>query len=274
VRIDEITGDDGRLPREVHRNTAGVAAGALLARLFPRKEAPGVALSIRKGLPLASGLGGSAASAAAAVVAVGELCGGASAETLIACALEGERLGSGSAHPDNVVPAVCGGFVLVRETAPLDIVRLPVPAGLTAVVVHPPMEIETSRARELLGDAMPLADVIRQSANLGSLVDALHRSDLDLLSRSLVDRIAEPRRSALVPWLEAAKAAAREAGALGAGLSGSGPSLFAICRDRRTAEAAAAAIQETLARHAGGRGDSFISAVGASGARVLSSCGS
>src|SRR5437667_5412604 len=133
VRIDNIVGDEGRLPREAARNTAGVAAQALLNALGERR---GVALSVHKGLPLASGLGGSAASAAAAVVAVDALFGAHTAlETLIACALEGERLGAGSAHADNIAPAIVGGFVLVRRPNPPDIVRLPIPAGLTAVVV-------------------------------------------------------------------------------------------------------------------------------------------
>ncbi|OGA47446.1 MAG: homoserine kinase, partial [Betaproteobacteria bacterium RIFCSPLOWO2_12_FULL_63_13] len=173
VRIEDITGDGGRLPREAAKNTAGVAAQALLAALGERR---GVSLRIRKGLPLSSGLGGSAASAAAAVVAVDAILGaGASVETLIACALEGERLGAGSAHADNIAPALCGGLVLVRSPHPPDVVRLPVPAGLTAVVVHPALEIETARARALVGDTVRLADAVRQWANLGALVDGLHR---------------------------------------------------------------------------------------------------
>src|SRR5262245_17110547 len=159
VTIDDIVGDHGRLPRAAERNTAGVAAQALLTAMGERR---GVALSIRKGLPLASGLGGSAASAAAAVVAVNTLFDlGAPLETLITCALEGERLGAGSAHADNIAPAICGGFVLVRRPSPPDVVRLPVPAGLTAVVVHPDLEIETAKARALLGDSVPLSDAVR-----------------------------------------------------------------------------------------------------------------
>src|SRR5207237_7388299 len=143
----------------------GVAAQALLTA---RGERRGVALSIKKGLPLASGLGGSAASAAAAVVAVDALLDlHAPLETLISCALEGERLGAGSAHADNVAPAICGGFVLVRLPSPPDVIRLPVPAGLTAVVVHPDLKIETAAARALLGDTVRLADAIRHWANLG-----------------------------------------------------------------------------------------------------------
>src|SRR5204863_21282 len=134
----------------------------------------------------------------------------------------------GSAHGDNIAPAVYGGFVLVRVPNPPDVVRLPVPHGLTAVVVHPELEIETERARALLGTHVPLADAIRQWANLGALVDALHRADFALLSRALEDAIAEPRRAVLVPGLAAIKQAAADAGALGCSLSGSGPSLFAL----------------------------------------------
>src|SRR5258706_7383023 len=149
VAIDDVTGDDGRLPREAARNTAGVAVLALLTQLG---DARGVGLTLRKGLPLSSGLGGSAASAVAAVVAVSALWAAkASIEMLIACALEGERLGAGSAHADNIAPSIYGGFVLVRRVHPPDILSLPVPVGLTAVVVHPDLEIETSKARMLLG---------------------------------------------------------------------------------------------------------------------------
>src|SRR5438309_11422431 len=185
VRIDEITGDQGRLPRDAAKNTAGVAAQALLTILGERR---GVALSIRKGLPLSSGLGGSAASAVAAVKAVDALLDAqAPVATLIACALEGERIGAGSAHADNIAPAICGGFVLVRRASPPDIISLPVPAALTAVVVHPDLEIETAQARALLGDTVPLAAAIRQWANLGALVDGLHRSDFGLIARALED---------------------------------------------------------------------------------------
>src|SRR5207342_3963718 len=175
VTIADIISDDGRLPRAAERNTAGVAAQALLTRLGERR---GVALTINKGLPLSSGLGGSAASAVAAVVAVdGLFNAGTPLETLMACAFEGERIGAGSAHGDNIGPAVYGGFVLVRVANPPDVIRLPVPAGLTAVVVHPDLEIKTARARALLGATVPLADAIRQWGNLGAFIDALHRSD-------------------------------------------------------------------------------------------------
>jgi len=272
VTIDDIVGDDGRLPREAARNTAGVAALALLTRLGERR---GVALRIRKGLPLSSGLGGSAASAAAAVVAVDALLGAsAPAETLVACALEGERLGAGSAHADNIAPAICGGFVLVRRASPPDVVRLPVPAGLTAVVVHPDLEIETAKARALLGDTVPLADAVRQWANLGAFVDSLHRSDFSLMARSLEDVIAEPRRAPLVPGLAVIKRAAADAGALGCSLSGSGPSLFALCENAGIAARVAASMTAAVRAQIGGEPQTYVSPIAARGARVLSTCAS
>ena len=268
VRIDQITGDNGRLTRDPAKNTAGIAAQALLDAVGERR---GVVLTIRKGLPLSSGLGGSAASAVAAAFAVNELVGARlSHETLMTCAFEGERVGAGSAHGDNIAPAVYGGFVLVRVANPPDVVRLPVPAGLTAVVVHPDLEIETARARALLGTHVPLGDAIRQWANLGAFIDALHRSDFDLLSRALEDTIAEPRRAPLVPGLAAIKQAAVDAGALGCSLSGSGPSLFALCRTAVSAEQVARAMAAAVAQHIGGAAPkTYVSPIAPQGARIV-----
>ena len=267
VRIDDITGDHGRLPRDAAKNTASVAAQALLTRLGERR---GVALTIRKGLPLSSGLGGSAASAVAAVVAVDALFEAhLPLDMLMACAFEGERVGAGSAHGDNIGPAVYGGLVLVRIPNPPDVIRLPVPAGLTAVVVHPDLEIETARARAMLGDTVPLGDAIRQWANVGAFVDALHRGDFAQLSRSLEDAIAEPRRAPLVPGLAAIKRAAAGAGALGCSLSGSGPSLFALCRDAASAQRVASAMTAAVADEIGGEAQTYVSPIASHGARVV-----
>ena len=270
VTIAAIDGDGGRLPRDGAKNTAGVAAQALLHRLG---EMRGVALTIKKGLPLSSGLGGSAASAAAAVVAVNALFGGtASRDVLIECALEGERLGAGSSHADNIAPCICGGFVLVRSSHPPDIVTLPVPAGLTAVVIHPDLEIETAKARALLGTTVALGDAVKQWANLGAFVHAVHTGDFALLSRSLEDTIAEPRRAPLVPGLAAIKQAAKDAGALGSSLSGSGPSLFALCRGDETATRVAAAMNAAIQQHIGGESQTYISRISGQGARVVATC--
>ena len=274
VRIDDITGDHGRLPRDAAKNTAGVAAQTLLAVLGERR---GIALTIRKGTPLSSGLGGSAASAVAAVVAVDGLLGARTPlDTLMSCAFEGERSGAGSAHGDNIAPAVYGGFVLVRVANPPDVICLPVPSGLTAVVVHPDLEIETAAARALLGTTVPLADAIRQWANLGALVDALHRGDFAQLSRSLEDTIAEPRRASLVPGLAAIKKSAVGAGALGCSLSGSGPSLFALCRDGVSAQAVASAMTAAVIEQIGGQPRTYVSPIALQGARIISpaSCAS
>jgi len=272
VRIDDIAGDNGRLPRDASRNTAGIAARALLDALGERR---GVALTIRKGLPLSSGLGGSAASAVAAVVAVDALLGAKSPiDRLLACAFEGERAGAGSAHADNIAPALHGGFVLVRVPNPPDIVRLPVPRGLTAVVVHPNLEIETAKARALLGDRVPLTDAVRQWANLGAFVDAMHRGDFDLLSRSLEDTIAEPRRATLIPGLAAIKTAAADAGALGCSLSGSGPSLFALCRDVASARRVAQAMTKEVRAQIGGQARTYVSSISPRGAHLIADSGS
>ena len=268
VRIADIVGDSGRLPRDAAKNTAGIAAEALL-RILGEKR--GVALTILKGLPLSSGLGGSAASAVAAVVAVDWLFeANTTLDTLMACAFEGERVGAGSAHGDNIAPAVYGGLVLVRTPNPPDVVRLPIPDGLTAVVIHPELEIETARARVLLGTTVPLGDAIRQWANLGAFVDALHRSDFNLMSRSLEDTIAEPRRATLVPGFADIQRAAADAGALGCSLSGSGPSMFALCRDAASAAAVARAMTAAVEHHIGGRPQTYVSPIAPHGARVVS----
>ena len=267
VVIADIVGDAGRLPRDANKNTAGLAAQALLDAVGDRR---GVALTIRKGLPLASGLGGSAASAVAAAVAVDALLGAKSSfDLLLACALQGESHGAGSAHADNIAPSLYGGFVLVRTPNPPDVIRLPVPNGLTAVVVHPDLEIETAKARTLVGDTVALGDAIRQWANLGAFVDGLHRGDFALIARSLEDTIAEPRRAALVPGLASIKQAAIDAGALGCSLSGSGPSLFALCRDGTIARRVAAAMTDAVTRAIGGEPQTYVSAIGQQGARLI-----
>jgi homoserine kinase len=270
--IAAIEGDGGRLSREAAHNTAAMAAQALLDRLGTRQ---GVALHVYKGLPLASGVGSSGASAVAAVVAVNELLGRpAPFDVLLACAMEGERAGCGAPHPDNVAPALYGGFVLARSADPPDIVRLPVPEGLACAVLHPHLEVETGAARALLGDTVPLRAAVRQWGNLGALVAALFTSDLALLGRSLEDAVAEPKRAVLVPGFAAVKAAALAAGALGCSLSGSGPSIFALAADAGGAARAGEAMREAFARSGGGVGaDLWISPVGTRGARIVAGVG-
>lgn len=249
VFIADLSGDGGRLPRESGRNTAGVATRALLERAGLAGR--GVSLRIEKRMPLASGLGSSAASAVAAVVAVDALFAlGLAKRELLACALEGEKMACGSAHADNAAPSLYGGFLLVRGSEasgdPLEVVELPLLPGLTCALVRPHVEVETRGARRVLGDSAPLGAVVRQCGNLAALVAALFRQDLGLLSRSLEDHIAEPKRACLVPGFRAAQAAAREAGALGCSLSGSGPSIFALCDSPESGATVADAMKGAL----------------------------
>ena len=267
VTIAAIHGDGGRLPLDPQRNTAGAAVQALLDRLQTTR---GVSLTVHKGLPLASGVGSSGASAVAAVVAANELLGRpAPMEMLLACAMAGEQAGCGAMHPDNVAPSLYGGFVLARSATPPDIVRLPVPEGLACAVLHPQIEVQTGAARALLGDTVPLKDAVRQWGNLGGLVAALFTGDTALLSRSLEDVVAEPRRAVLVPGFFAVKAAAIEAGARGCSLAGSGPSMFALARSMTDAARVGRAMQHAF-ESTGVGSDLWVSLVGTRGARVVS----
>lgn len=268
VRIVAIAGDEGRLPLEADRNTAAVAAKALVDG-----EAPGatVDLKIEKRMPLESGLGSSAASAVAAVVAVDALLGlELPAASLLRYALAGEILASGGPHADNLAPSLLGGLVLVRSLDPEpDVVDLPVPEGLTCALVRPHAEVNTKESRAGLDRHLPLERAVTQWGNAAALVSALYRSDLELLSRALVDVVAEPVRAPGVPGFHAAKAAAIEAGALGCSLSGSGPALFALCDGRDGARQVAAAMAGAFDSSAGLNCDRLVAPLPAPGARVI-----
>lgn len=267
VRIDAVYGDGGRLPIDPSKNTAGAAALALLRALETTR---GVTLTVHKGLPLESGVGSSGASAVAAVVAVNELLGRpAPMAVLLACAMAGEEAGCGASHPDNVAPSLYGGFILARSAQPADIVRLPVPEGLSCAVLHPHIGIQTGAARALLGDTVPLRDAVRQWGNVGALVAALFTNDRALLARSLEDVVAEPRRAPLVPGFFAVKAAALAAGALGCSLSGSGPSVFALANSLDEAKRAGEAMARAFDGENTAGADLWVSLVGRQGARIV-----
>lgn len=268
VVLTRITGDGGRLPREAHRNTAGVAARAVLRAAGA--EATGVALEVHKGLPLAAGMGGSAASAVAASVAVDALlASGLSREALLRCALEGEGTATGDAHPDNAAPSLYGGIVLTLPSDPLTVVELPVPDGAAVALLHPHVEVETAEARRLLGDTVPLAAAVTQWGNTAGLVAGLFRGDWELVGRTLVDVVAEPVRSGRVPGFEAVKAAALAAGAAGASLSGSGPSTFALCTSLEAAARVGGAMEQAFRAETGLEADLHVVGVGWGGARIV-----
>jgi homoserine kinase len=267
VEIVAIEGDQGRLPREAVRNTAGAATLALLDRLG---AARGVRLTVHKGIPLSSGVGSSGASAVAAVVAVNELLGRPAAlDVLLECAMQGEVAGCGAAHPDNVAPALYGGFVLARAVTPPDVIRLPVPEALCCAVLHPHLEVHTGTARALLGDAVPLGAAVRQWGNVGGLVAGLFMNDLPLIARTLEDHVAEPKRAPLVPAFDQVKQAAQSAGALGCSLSGSGPSIFALCSSLERAELAGEAMRAAFRAATDVGADLWVSRVGTRGARIV-----
>jgi homoserine kinase len=271
VEIVAIEGDQGRLSRDPARNTAGAAAVALLARLGARR---GLRLTVHKGIPLASGVGSSGASAVASVVAVNELLGRpAPLDVLFECAMQAEIAGCGAAHPDNVAPALYGGWVLARAGAmpdgTSDIIPLPLPEDLSCAVLHPHLEVHTGEARALLGDTVPLGAAVRQWGNLGGLIAGLFRNDLSLIARTLQDHVAEPRRAHLVPGFAHVKNAASAAGALGCSLSGSGPSMFALCPSLERAELVGEAMRSAFAEQSAVAADLWVSPVGRRGARVV-----
>ncbi len=267
LTIKEIRGDDGKLPRDPEKNTATVAVAAL-------RRAAGVTMgmevTLEKRMPLSSGLGSSAASSVAAVWAANLLAGSPLTPLeLLPFTMEAEKAACGSAHADNVAPSLLGGFVLIRSYDPLDVIKLPVPAGLSAAVVHPHTEVKTSDARRILKKEIRLSDAIRQWGNLAALVAALYKGDLPLLGRSLQDVVAEPVRSLLIPGFSLVKEAALAAGALGCSISGSGPSIFALCSSKEIAKKTGDEMVKAF-RQAGLASDLFLSSVNTAGPTVVS----
>jgi homoserine kinase len=225
---------------------------------------------VRKGLPLAAGMGGSAASAVAAAVATNALAGSdLPPETLLRCALAGEAVASGDPHTDNAAASLLGGLVLVPVGEPLRIIPLEVPEELFSVHVHPHIEIETAAARKVLGTTVSLSDAVIQWGNTATLVAGLFRADWELIARGAEDRVAEPLRAPAVPGFHDVKEAALEAGALAASLSGSGPSLFALCRGRGRAELVGEAMVQAFQQAGGLEADLLVSPGRAPGARLL-----
>lgn len=240
IKITKITGQD--LPLETDKNVAGVALKALLNDLQCDQ---GFDIEIYKKIKSGSGIGSSAASSAGAVFAVNKLLKEPfSLQELIPFAMEGERLASGNAHADNVAPALLGGFSLVKSYEPLEILRLPNPPELRMVILHPLIEVNTRDSRSIIKQNISLKKAINQWGNLAALVSALYTEDYELLGRSLKDEIVEPVRSILIPYFDDLKKIAKEHGALGFGISGSGPSVFAMCRGEEKAESVKKAIQE------------------------------
>ncbi len=266
VSIRLISGDEGLLPVDPDKNTASVAVKALFKHLgFDA----GLEIEIHKQMPLGSGLGSSAASSAGAVLAANHLLGNPlSRKELLPFAAEGERVACGTAHYDNVGPSLLGGFVFIRSSDPLDIFNLPYPETLHAAIVRPQIEIKTGDTRKILRKEISLARAVTQWGNVGGLVAGLINKDMDLMSRSMEDVIIEPIRSVLIPGYDAVKKAALGNGAIGAGISGSGPSIFALTPDRETAQKAVKAMNTEL-DSIGLPADKFVSEINNSGAEII-----
>lgn len=254
------------LPADPERHTAGLAVRAVL-RLAGAEDA-GLVLRVEKGLPLSGGQGGSAATAAAAAVAVNTLLGSPlGAEGLILACLAAEEKVSGR-HADNLAPMILGGVTLVRSLEPLDVVRLPVPAGLFIVLAHPAYRLRTAEGRSVLPRTLDRGLALHQAANIAAMTAAFASGDLALLGRALDDRIAEPARAPLLPGFREAKAAALAAGALGCSISGSGPTAFALVGDEGGAAAVASAM-EAAYRAAGHDARARVCTIDPEGARIV-----
>jgi len=231
IKLTKITGQ--KLPLETHENVAGVAGLALLEQV---DASVGYEIEIYKKIKPGSGIGSSAASAAGAVFAINELLGKPfSKQELIYFAMQGEKLASGTEHADNVSPVILGGFTLVRSYKPLDVLKINSPDDLYATIIHPQIEVKTSDSRAVLKNQISLKKMVTQMGNFGGLISGLYTSNYNLIGRSLHDEIIEPNRLVLIPEFNKIKKGVIQAGALGAGISGSGPSIFALSKGKEIA---------------------------------------
>ena len=264
IYISKIEGYD--LPFEVDKNVAGVSALALYEDAQPNC---GFEIEIYKKIKPGSGVGSSSASAAGSVFAINELLGKPYNKTqLTYFAMKGEALASGSEHADNIAPALFGGFTLLKNVTPIEVLQIPTPSNLYVTVIHPQIEIKTSEARAILPKEVELKKAITQWANVGSLVHALHTNDYQLIKRSLEDVIVEPHRSKLIPFFNDVKLAANTH-ALGTGISGSGPSIFALSEGIENAKKVEQAIRNVYSK-TDIAFETYVSKINVQGMKILS----
>jgi homoserine kinase len=264
VQITNITGAD--LTYNVDEN----AASAVVKKMLYTANADfGIELTIHKGFSPGSGLGSSAASAAGAAFGTNQLLGDMYSNLeLTKFAMFGEKVACGSAIADNVAAAIFGGFILVRSYEPLEIIKLPVPNELRVVAIHPQITIKTKDARDVLPTKIPLKDAVTQWANVGGLISGLYTDNYNLISNSLVDIVAEPARKSLIPFFDNIKNSALKAGALGAGISGSGPTVFALCKGDTVAKAVYKSIEESY-KKTGIDFEMFVSKISPEGIKII-----
>jgi len=267
IKITKITGDDGRLPLDPKKNTVSASVQHYLNHIG--KPDTGIEIELHKKMPIGSGLGSSSASTVAGLFAVNTLFDNLlTNRELVPFAMKGEELACGYGHADNVAPALLGGFVLIRSYQPLDIISLPHPDDLYAAIVYPEVDVPTKDARQMIRSKVLLKDAVTQWGNVAGLVSGLFLKDHDLIGRSMTDILVEPTRSILIPDFYKLRSLSMKTGATGFGISGSGPSVFALTKD----EATARAITQKLQQHLKGIGInslSFVSEVNKKGPVIL-----
>jgi homoserine kinase len=267
VTIRSITGVVENLPLDAEKNTAGQA---LLALIRERDLPFGFDMAIEKGIPLASGLGGSAASAVAAVVAANAMIDDPLTRIeLLKVAMEGEAVASGSRHADNISPSLFGGLVLTVGIDHPRVKQIPVPEEIHAVIIHPHLQVSTKEARAILSRTVNMSDFVWQTANLAGFISGCYTNDLDLIKASLEDVIIEKQRQVLIPGFADVRAAALDKGALGCSISGAGPTVFALCLERD-----ARAVRDAMMKGFAAQGvaaDKWIVPVQSGGAHVVAS---
>lgn len=269
VRLNKITGDGGLLPRDPMKNTVSATVIDYLQKAGEHQT--GVTISLHKKMPIGSGMGSSAASTVAGLFAINQLMGAPlSPEELLPYALAGEKLACGQGHADNVAPSLLGGFVLVRSYNPLDVISLPTPKELVCTLIHPHIEIQTRDARKIIRQQIMLKDAIVQWGNIAGLVSGLYREDYELIGRSMEDILIEPSRAILIPEFYNLKAIALQLGALGFGISGSGPAVFALSRGKEKAEEIGEELQKYL-KTIDIDSEAYISSINTEGPKILSS---
>ncbi|MDA3860316.1 MAG: homoserine kinase [Melioribacteraceae bacterium] len=266
IEITNITGDDGKLPYDVEKNTASVAIKSLVEKY---EISDGVSIEVNKKMGLGSGLGSSAASAVGAVFAFNELFElNLSNADLLPHALAGEFVASKAIHADNVAPSLYGGFILIRGYNPIDIIKIKSPKDLFCTIIYPNIEIKTREARAILPKDIPLKNVVSQTGNVAALIYGLATDDYSLISRSLNDVIIEPVRSKLISGYYDIKKTAMEAGALGCNISGSGPSMFALSNSEEVANRIALETKRVVTELGIG-GVTYVSQVNQVGPKIL-----
>jgi len=267
VKLLKITGDDGRLPLDPAKNTVSACVQMLLKHLD--REDVGVAIELHKHMPIGSGLGSSAASTVAGLYGINKLLGEPlSKADLLPFAMKGEELACGHGHADNVAPSLLGGITLIKSYDPLEVISLPVPQDLYCAIVFPHVDVPTRAARQMIRSKVDLKDAVTQWGNIAGLISGLFMSDYGLIGRSMKDVLIEPVRAILIPEFYEMRQQAMEAGALGFGISGSGPSVFAFATSRETAQT----ITQHIQRHLENKGigsNVYVSAVNLQGPREV-----